>query len=320
MNLPAEKPGPYNNTVLKRRNFIQKTVLSGGAISLGGTFAFGRRPFSKKQGFNLKYAPHLGMFEHLAGKDPIAQLHFMADQGFTAFEDNEMRNRPVDLQEQMASTMTARGLEMGVFVAHKIYWKEPNLASGDIEKRNEFLLDIKKAVDVAKRVNAKWMTVVPGHTDLRKSLGYQTANVVESLKQASAILEPHGLTMVLEPLNFRDHPGLFLTKSPQAYEICRAVDSPSCKILFDIYHQQIQEGNLIPNMESCWDEIAYIQIGDNPGRKEPTTGEINYRNLFKFIHAKGFQGILGMEHGNSKPDKAGEQAVIDAYKKVDDFL
>ncbi|WP_430966172.1 hydroxypyruvate isomerase family protein [Spongiimicrobium sp. 2-473A-2-J] len=305
---------------MKRRNFIQKTVLSGGAISLGGTFAFGRRPFSKKQGFNLKYAPHLGMFEHLAGKDPIAQLHFMADQGFTAFEDNEMRNRPVDLQEQMASTMTARGLEMGVFVAHKIYWKEPNLASGDIEKRNEFLLDIKKAVDVAKRVNAKWMTVVPGHTDLRKSLGYQTANVVESLKQASAILEPHGLTMVLEPLNFRDHPGLFLTKSPQAYEICRAVDSPSCKILFDIYHQQIQEGNLIPNMESCWDEIAYIQIGDNPGRKEPTTGEINYRNLFKFIHAKGFQGILGMEHGNSKPDKAGEQAVIDAYKKVDDFL
>ncbi|MEK6152677.1 TIM barrel protein [Flavobacteriaceae bacterium 3-367] len=305
---------------MKRRNFIQKTVLSGGAISLGGTFAFGRRPFSKKQGFNLKYAPHLGMFEHLAGKDPIAQLHFMADQGFTAFEDNEMRNRPVDLQEQMASTMTTRGLEMGVFVAHKIYWKEPNLASGDIEKRNEFLLDIKKAVDVAKRVNAKWMTVVPGHTDLRKSLGYQTANVVESLKQASAILEPHGLTMVLEPLNFRDHPGLFLTKSPQAYEICRAVDSPSCKILFDIYHQQIQEGNLIPNMESCWDEIAYIQIGDNPGRKEPTTGEINYRNLFKFIHAKGFQGILGMEHGNSKPDKAGEQAVIDAYKKVDDFL
>lgn len=319
-NLQVEKPGHYNNNVLKRRSFIQKTVLSGGAISLGGTFAFGNFPYAGKQGFNLKYAPHLGMFEHHAGKDPIAQLHFMADQGFTAFEDNEMRNRPVDLQEKMASTMTSRGLEMGVFVAHKIYWKEPNLASGDIEKRNEFLSDIRKAVDVSKRVNAKWMTVVPGHTDLSKSLGYQTANVVESLKQASAILEPHGLTMVLEPLNFRDHPGLFLTESPQAYEICRAVNSPSCKILFDIYHQQIQEGNLIPNMENCWDEIAYLQIGDNPGRKEPTTGEINYRNIFKFIHAKGFQGVLGMEHGNSRPDKAGEQAVIDAYKKVDDFL
>ena len=85
--------------------------------------------------------------------------------------------------------------------------------------------------------------------------------------------------MVLEPLNFRDHPGLFLKESPQAYEICKAVNSPSCKILFDIYHQQIQEGNLIPNIESCWDEIEYFQIGDNPGRMEPTTGEINYSNL-----------------------------------------
>jgi hydroxypyruvate isomerase len=209
---------------------------------------------------------------------------------------------------------------MGVFVAHKIYWKEPNLASGDSEKRTEFLNFIKESVEVAKRANAKWMTVVPGHVDLKLNMGYQTANVVETLKLASAILEPHDLTMVLEPLNFRNHPGLFLTESPQAYEICKAVDSPSCKILFDIYHQQIQEGNLIPNMEACWDEIAYIQIGDNPGRKEPTTGEINYKNVFKFIHSKGFNGILGMEHGNSRPNKEGEQAVIDAYRKVDNFL
>ncbi|WP_411029554.1 hydroxypyruvate isomerase family protein [Spongiimicrobium sp. 3-5] len=307
---------------MKRRNFIQKTALSGGAIALGGAVTYAKVPKSpfQKHTFNLKYAPHLGMFKHHAGEDPIAQLNFMADQGFTAFEDNGMRNRDVSLQEKMAKTMTDRSLEMGVFVAHQIYWKEANLASGDLEKRTEFLDYIKKAVAVAKRVNAKWMTVVPGHVDLRKSMGYQTSNVIESLKQASAILEPHGLVMVLEPLNFRDHPGLFLTGSPQAYEICKAVASPSCKILFDIYHQQIQEGNLIPNLESCWDEIAYIQIGDNPGRKEPTTGEINYNNVFKFIHSKGFQGVLGMEHGNSIPDKAGEQAVIDAYKKVDDFL
>ena len=133
------------------------------------------------------------------------------------------------------------------------------------------------------------------------------------------MLEPHGLTMVLEPLNFRDHPGLFLTESPQAYEICKAVDSPSCKILFDIYHQQIQEGNLIPNMDASWDEIAYFQVGDNPGRKEPTTGEINYLNVFKHIHGKGFKGIVGMEHGNSRPGIEGEQAVIEAYLKSDSF-
>lgn len=308
---------------MKRRSFIQKTTLTSGAITLGGAFSYAKG-FAMKNNvahnFNLKYAPHLGMFQNLAGENPIDQLNFMADQGFTAFEDNGMRTRDIALQEQMAKTMQERNIQMGVFVAHEIYWKEPNLASGDLEKRKEFLDYIKKSVDVAKRVNAKWMTVVPGHVDLRLNMGYQTAHVVESLKQASALLEPHGLTMVLEPLNFRNHPGLFLSESPQAYEICKAVDSPACKILFDIYHQQIQEGNLIPNMEACWDEIAYIQIGDNPGRKEPTTGEINYHNVFKFIHGKGFDGVLGMEHGNSKPDKAGEEAVIAAYKKVDDFL
>ena len=143
--------------------------------------------------------------------------------------------------------------------------------------------------------------------------------VVESLERACEILEPHGLVMVLEPLNPRNHPGLFLKKVPHAYEICKAVGSPACKILDDLYHQQITEGNLIPNIDAAWDEIAYFQIGDNPGRKEPTTGEINYLNVFKHIHQKGFSGVMGMEHGNMKPGKEGEQALIDAYTAVDSF-
>ena len=269
--------------------------------------------------FKLKFAPHIGMFEEHAGKDPLDQLNFIADQGFRAFEDNEMRNRPVDLQIEMSKLMQDRNLEMGVFVAHKIYWKEANLASGNLEKRKEFLDDIKNSVEVAKRVNAKWMTVVPGHVDLGQNMNYQTQQVIETLKQATNILEPNNIIMVLEPLNFRDHPGLFLTESPQAYQICKAVDSPSCKILFDIYHQQIQEGNLIPNIEKSWEEIAHFQIGDNPGRKEPTTGEINYKNVFKFIHSKGYDGILGMEHGNSMNGKEGEQRVIKAYKESSNF-
>jgi len=304
---------------MKRRTFAQTTALAGLGLSTTPLWARQNKVGAPYK-YNLKYAPHLGMFRHHAGNDPIDQLNFMADQGFTAFEDNDMRNRELSLQEKMAQTMEKRGLQMGVFVAHQIYWQKPNLASGDPELRAEFLNYIKEAIPVAKRVNAKWMTVVPGHVDLRQNMAYQTAHVVESLKQAAALLEPHGLVMVLEPLNFRDHPGLFLSESPQAYEICKAVDSPSCKILFDIYHQQIQEGNLIPNIEKCWDEIGYFQIGDNPGRKEPTTGEINYSNVFKYIHSRGFDGILGMEHGNSQPGKEGEQAVIDAYKKVDEFL
>ncbi|AEM69621.1 Xylose isomerase domain-containing protein TIM barrel [Allomuricauda ruestringensis DSM 13258] len=310
---------------MKRRNFVKDNLMLSGALSVGMTGLFAQNSSKNKLDFevpatfNLKYAPHLGMFKESAGDDPIDQLNFMADMGFAAFEDNGMKGRSISLQEQMASTMEKRGIAMGVFVAHEISWNKPNLTNGDATLREKFLKEIKESIEVAKRVNAKWMTVVPGHVDLQLRKGYQTANVVESLKQASALLEPHGLTMVLEPLNFRDHPGLFLTDSPQAFEICKAVDSPSCKILFDIYHQQIQEGNLIPNIDATWDEIAYFQVGDNPGRKEPTTGEINYRNVFKHIHSKGFQGIVGMEHGNSKAGKAGETAVIEAYKVSDSF-
>ena len=277
-------------------------------------------PLNMPHKYNLNYAPHLGMFKASAGNDPIDQLNFMADQGFRSFEDNDMRTRSVKLQEKMSLTMQQRNLKMGVFVAHDIAWKRPNLASGDLDEQNAFLMQIKASIEVAKRVNAKWMTVVPGLKDFRKNIEYQTVNVINTLKKACDILEPHGLIMVIEPLNFKSHPGLFLTESPQANSICKAVGSSSCKILFDIYHQQIQEGNLIPNIESCWDEIAYFQIGDNPGRNEPYSGEINYKNIFKYIYNKGFKGILGMEHGNSLEGKEGELKVIKAYQMADDFV
>lgn len=310
---------------MRRRAFVKLGLAGSAASAVPASQLFGRA--RSKRGrfsplsvpFQLNYAPHLGMFRNHAGSDPVDQLNFMADEEFTAFEDNGMRERDVAVQNGMAQTMANRGIQMGVFVAHKIYWNEPNLASGDSDWRAEFLSFIRQSVDVARRVNAKWMTVVPGFVALRKDMGYQTANVVESLKQACDILEPHELVMVLEPLNPRDHPGLFLTKISQAYEICKAVASPACKILDDLYHQQVTEGNLIPNIDAAWDEIAYFQIGDNPGRKEPTTGEINFNNVFQHIYGKGFSGILGMEHGNSQSGKAGERAVIDAYRKVDSF-
>lgn len=302
---------------MNRRSFLHKSAIASAAVGLPLTQAMATSESTDDSRYQLKFAPHLGMFKHHAGEGEVDQLNFMADQGFHGFEDNGMKNREIATQEAMARTMTDRGITMGVFVAHKIYWNEPNLASGDESLREEFLGHIRDSVEVAKRVNAKWMTVVPGHVDMRKDMGYQTANVVESLKQASAILEPHGLVMVLEPLNFRDHPGQFLTKMAQAYEVCKAVDSPSCKILCDLYHQQITEGNLIPNIDAAWDEVAYIQIGDNPGRKEPTTGEVNFKNVFQHIHDKGFEGIYGMEHGNSRDGKDGEIAVMEAYRKVD---
>ena len=300
---------------MKRRNVLK---LTGAALGVSATRLGATTHFSPAAPpFALKFAPHAGMFDGLAGKDILDQIRFAADAGFSAWEDNGMPGRTPELQTKIGELLAEKDMTMGVFVANKINWSEPTLTNGAGEHRDAFLQNMRDAVEVAKRCNATWMTVVPGFVQLKLEPFYQMANVVETLKQGAAILEPHGLVMVLEPLNYRDHPGLFLTKAAQAYAVCRAVDSPSCKILYDIYHQQIQEGNLIPNIDAAWEEIAYFQIGDNPGRKEPTTGEINYSRVLQHIHEKGYTGVYGMEHGNSQEGTAGERAVIEAYRKVD---
>lgn len=316
---------------MKRRSFLA----TGAAMAAAPAAMGGRRgqpegqpeqgaqqQAAKEEGkkFSLAYAPHFGMFQHSAGNDPIAQLEFAADAGFTAWEDNQMTSRSEEEQMRIAEAMERLGMRMGIFVANfGTAFGKKSFVRNDPAMIDSFMTDLQKAVDVAKRVNATWMTVVPGELDPRIEMGYQTANAIEMLRRGADLCAPEGLVMVLEPLNpWRDHPGMFLSKCSQAYEICRAVQSPACKILFDIYHAQISEGNLIPNIELAWEEIAYFQIGDNPGRMEPTTGEINYRNIFRYLKQKDYQGILGMEHNNSKGGIEGEQAVITAYRWCDE--
>ena len=304
---------------MKRRNFIRKTAV--GSIAITGLSGMAGATASESKStnaqFKLKYAPHFGMFKNSAGNDLIDQIKFMADQGFTAFEDNGMMGRDLQTQTQIGETLARLNMTMGVFVIDKGGNMANTLAAGNPEYIDIFLDGCKRAVEVAKRVNAKWMTVVPGGFERRLPTGIQDANVIEALRRGAEILEPHGLVMVLEPLS--DSPDLYLQTSAQTYMICKAVNSPSCKILYDIYHMQKNEGNLISNIQRTWDEIAYFQIGDNPGRKEPTTGEINYKNVFKFIHEMGYEGVMGMEHGNSMPGIEGETKLIEAYKKEDAF-
>ncbi|HKZ32048.1 MAG TPA: TIM barrel protein [Vicinamibacteria bacterium] len=303
---------------MNRRELLKNTLAAGAALG-----PFGARAVAGAAGapasFRLKYAPHFGMFKHHAGEDLVDQLKFAADQGFTAWEDNGMAGRPVELQERIAKEMARLGMTMGVFVAMADF-QNVTFASAKPETSADIVAKAKAAVEVAKRVNAKWTTVVPGRYDVGLEWDYQTASVIDNLKRCVEVFEPVGLVMVLEPLNpWKDHPGLFLTKVPQAYQICRSIGSLSCKILFDMYHQQITEGNIIPNIDRAWSEVAYLQIGDNPGRKEPTTGEMNYRNIFRHIHGKGFTGVLGMEHGNAAPGIEGEKALLAAYRYCDGF-
>jgi hydroxypyruvate isomerase len=222
------------------------------------------------------------------------------------------------MQQKIGDTLARLNMRMGVFVIAYDNWPlQTSLTSGDKQWREKFIKYCNDSVEVAKRCGAKWMTVVPGNYDRKLPMGIQTARVIESLRYGAEILEKHNLIMVLEPLS--DTPDLFLRNTDQTYAICKAVNSPSCKILFDMYHMQRNEGNMIANINLCWDEIAYFQIGDNPGRNEPGTGEMNYQNLFKHIHYKGYRGVYGMEHGKAGSGKEGEIALINAYRNADNF-
>ncbi|MGF7146736.1 hydroxypyruvate isomerase [Sphingomonas zeicaulis] len=303
--------------MMSRRTMIAAGVAAAAAPALAAAQDGGGRSTNAAR-FSLGYAPHEGSFASRGGL--IEQIAFAADQGFRAWEDNEARKRPIEQQNAMAKALADRGMTMGVFVASMPKWADfrPLLGANDDAEREAFLADITSAVEIAKRLNAKHMTVVTGFMDRRVPEAIQTARVIDVMRRAGDIVAPHGLVLVMEPLNTRtNHPGVYMRSIAEGYAVARGANSPGVKILADLYHEQIQSGNLIPVMEACWPEIGYIQFGDNPGRKEPGTGEINYANIVRWLRARSYGGVIGMEHGNSVEGRAGEEKLIAAYRAID---
>jgi len=296
----------------------RRSVLAASAATAGAATMSRAAPGQNAARFSLGFAPHEGSFKSRGSR--LEQIAFAADQGFTAWEDNEAASRPVAEQTAMARALQQRGMTMGVFVASMPKWGEfrPLLGGNDDAERQAFLADIRASIDVAKRLNVKWMTVVTGFLDRKLPVEIQTARIIDTMRRAADIVEPHGLVMVMEPLNtLVDHPNVFMQTIPQGFAVSTGVNSPAVKVLADLYHAQIQAGNLINTLQSCWDEIAYIQFGDNPGRKEPSTGEVNYRNVVRWLRTKKYAGVIGMEHGNSIEGRAGEERLIAAYREID---
>jgi len=303
--------------MITRRTLLH-SALSATALAVA-TPSFAASP---KRKFKLRLAPHLGQFVAHAGKNVVDQLKFIADEGFTALEDNQMMQRPIAEQETIARTMNQLGMTLGVFVVAVGGNENKLFTTGEQDNSSKFVQACQDAVAVAKRVNAKWMTVVPGVFARKLPIGIQTANAIDVLRAGAEVFERENLVMVIEPL--ADSPELFLRTADQAYEICRAVDSPACKILFDMYHLQQNQGSIIASIDQTWNEIGYFQMGDVPGRLWPGTGEMNYLNIFKHVTKKmqdsGRDFIFGMEHGPWQPNKENERACIESYVAIDAAL
>ena len=298
--------------MLNRREFLAAGIATSSVLpTMSNVFAETKSKPSIRPGrFRLNYAPHFGMFRCSAGDDLTDQIRFMAENGFSVFEDSELGRRHPSTQNQLHKEIDRHGMSMGLFTGSAEFGL-PTFASGRADLRAKTLRDIRESVDVAKRMNAKWFSIVPGKADSRLPKRVQAAHGIESLKRAAEICERAETVMLLEPLQpGMDSPELFLQSLSQAAMLCRLVNSPACRVLFDVYGQSFHFENLPAAIDRYWDVIGYFQIGDHPGRKEPGTGNIDYQTIFRHLSHKGYTGIVGMDHGNSLPGEKGGHAVI----------
>ncbi|MBP2831047.1 TIM barrel protein [Aquimarina sp. U1-2] len=281
----------------------------------------------EKTEFKLKFAPHIGltsledgMFVNHAGQDPISQIEFIASQGFKGIEDNFMKIRPVAQQIAIAQVLERNGMQLGSFVHNTTTWQDATLVSEPSEVREIILKEIKETVEVAKRVNGKYLTLLSGKSHPTLERQYQKANFIQNLRVIAEEAEKAGLILGLEAINGTEFQGTFITKVTDAYEIVKAVNSPSIKLTFDMYHVQIENGNVINNFDKTFDEITYVHMADNPGRSEPGTGEMNFENILKYIYKSGYKGFIDMEHVSTIPGKEGEQNILTIYKNLNEKL
>ena len=267
-------------------------------------------------GFRLRYGPAMNWLGPNVSVTEHMQIY--ADAGFTAFEFNGLPRHSFAEIEGFRKKMDELKLSMGTLVVNRGGWR--TTAMNDRAAHRTFLEDVKKAVEIHKIIGNEVATVCSGLAVPHTSFEQQTETCVDVFKRAGELVEKTKMKLVLEPLNHKvDHAGYFVVYSEHAAEIVGRANHPNVKILFDMYHQQISEGNIINHIRQYYDLIGYFQTGDVPGRKEPYTGEMNYQNIFKALHELGYQGIVGLEHGMSQPGREGFKKVTEAYRKADSW-
>lgn len=168
----------------------------------------------------------------------------------------------------------------------------------DESRREDYIEGVRQTIEACQQLNVNAVISQTGDALADVPRKTQQDVMVETLKRCAPLFEKAGIVLEVEPLNgLIDHQGHFLQRSDEAVEIIDRVDSPYVKLVFDIYHQQITEGNVIRNATGYVDRINHYHIADNPGRKQPGTGELNYVNILRAIRQTGFDGFVGLECG-----------------------
>jgi len=167
----------------------------------------------------------------------------------------------------------------------------------DPSKRAEYLQGLEESIEAAIRLECPTLISQVGNFRPGVPREEQHQALVDGLKEAAPMLEAAGVTLVIEPLNeLIDHKGYYLVRSEEAFEIIDEVGSDRVKVVFDIYHQQISEGQLIANITANIDKIGHFHAAGNPGRHELTVGELHYPSIFDAIRETGYLGYVGLEY------------------------
>lgn len=220
-----------------------------------------------------------------AGVEQLGWLGLDLEKAKSIMDEEDIVSTAIVIQSKNPKNMDK------IAWSHGMVWEDAEVAF--IEAFNE-------TVEAAKILGVPNIIATTGNERSDVSREVQHKNIVNVLKKFAPIAEKEGLMVVLEPLNILvNHMGYYLARSDEAFEIIREVNSPNVKLLFDIYHQQITEGNLINNITKNIDLIGHFHIGDNPGRNEPGTGEINYWNVFSAIEESGYDRWLAFECGRT---------------------
>jgi len=167
----------------------------------------------------------------------------------------------------------------------------------DPAQRENFLADVRNAITYAQKLEVPQILLMSGNAIQGRIHDEQYASLLEGAKRAGELVAAANLTAIVEPLNsLVNHKGFFLTTCVEGAKLIRQVDNPHVRLLFDIYHEQVQEGNVIRTLSEAADIVAVFHVADNPGRNDPGTGEINYRNVYKAIQKTGYSGFVAMEY------------------------
>jgi hydroxypyruvate isomerase len=219
---------------------------------------------------------------------PLAEaLRLVADCGYSAFEFWAWWEK--DLAE-INRVRAELNLSVSACCTKFISLTDPNF-------RDDYVSGVRDSIEAAKELACPTLISQVGDLLPNLSRSEQHDSIVSGLLSSAPLLEASGITLVIEPLNeVVDHPGYYLVGSNEAFDIVEEVGSPNVKVVFDIYHQQISEGNLLTRITSHVDEIGHFHAAGNPGRHELTLGEINYPQIFAAIRETNYDGYVGLEY------------------------